>query len=362
MKKLLSLLGVTTMLTSAGGAVMIAQTKPVTQTLERHLPEVGNTTTQINNLKKTYDALSESEQKDVAMVMAKLPELSSDEIGQFLATSKVDFIKNNKTVIENMYLSYSTMQKMSDSLMFSAASLNVDWNLMNQIIGLNFGNSNDYTPSFSAYSPDSWWSFWDWGFKIDFTEGDVNVMRVVNLVTSLYNGVNLAPLESLLKSGNNLFDYLVNIDSNGNDSVQVLYSIITKTEASFKSSGVPFTNEFYTVLDKLSSSLEILNVNTSYALSTVTPQIKNIIQTSFGMSIEELGTKYADILNKTITLLGTTNMVLETISKVIPSIVWNYIFDTIQTVSKQMMNADQHHNGVYIKFQQFLFPQGFAAR
>lgn len=365
MKKVLSLLGVTAMLTSAGSATIIAKTKPTTQTLQNNnylnLSDTnGNKTVQINNLKKAYQQLSETEQRNIATVISKLPKLNANEITQYLANSNIAFIRNNQTTIAMMYLSYSSMQKMSKSLAMTTASLNIDWTMMNQFINLNFGNSNDYTPWADTYGPSSWWTAaWEWGFRIDFPEGDVNVMRVVNLLFSLYNGVNFAPLESLLKSGNTLFDYIINIDQNGGDKIYILQNLLIKTETSFKNSGVPFTNDFYSVFDQFSSILEIYKDEN---LATIAPLIKNVIQMQTGMSIAEIGTKYSGILNNMISLLGTANIVLNLIDGSIPGIVWDYIVDSIESITQQMINADKNHNGVYINFQQFLFPQGFVAR
>lgn len=366
MKKLLSLLGITAMLTSAGSAVIITKIKPDTQTLQNKNDLIldnnldGNKTVQINNLKKVYEQLSESEQKTIAGVMAKLPELNYNEITQYLANSKIDFIKNNQETIAMMYLSFTSMQKMSKSLVMTTASLNVDWTMMNQFVNLNFGNSNDYTPWADTYGPSSWWTtIWEWGFKIDFPEGDINVMRVVNLLFSLYNGVNFAPLESLLKSGNNFFDYIINIDQNSNDKVYILQNLLIKTETAFRNSGVPFTDDFYTIFAQLGLVLDFYK---DEKLAIIAPLIKNTIEMQAGMTLEEVGTKYSGILNNIISLLGTANMVLNLIDGTIPGIVWNYIVDSLASMAKQMINADLNHNGVYIKFQQFLFPQGFAAR
>ncbi len=361
MKKLLCLLGTTAILTSAGSTIITTTVKPTVQKLQTNNSIEPTNDIQFDNLKKEYDQLSESEQRNIATVMAKLPTLNDNERHQYLINSQLDFIKNNKVTIENMYLLYNSIIKMTKSVAIATYSLNINWSMINQFIDLDFGNSNDYIPTVSKYGPAHWWTaLWDWGFKVNFPEGDVNVMRVINLLSSLYNGIDFGALETVLKSGYTFFDYLINIDNHSNDKAEVLYNIVVKTETDFKNSGIPFTNKVYDIFNQFSTNLkpyETLPLN--FYNNFILNQIKTAIQKETKMSVEEIGTKYSDILNKTITILNDAKSILNsTLQIVLTKIIWNYL----KTAVKAMIKADKNHNGVNIKFQQFLIPKGFGAR
>lgn len=355
MKKLLSLLGVTAILTSAGSGVITIQALQNNNSL--NLTDFKNNDIQFDNFKKEYNQLSEIEQRNIVMAMAKMPELNDNEINQQLTNSNIDFIRNNKEIIESIYFLYNLIEKIAKSISPATYSLNINWSIINQYIDLDFGDSNDYIPSVSKYGSADWWTaFWDWGFKVNFPEGDVNIMRVFNLLSSLYNGTDFGSLASIFKSGYTFFDYLINIDNHGTDKVEVLYNIIVKTEADFKNSGIPFTNKIYDIFDQFSLQLEKLQKMSLDGL--VLNIIKSTIKDKLGMSLEEIGEKYSNILIKTISILNYAKDILNnTLPFVLPNIIWNYL----KTTAKVMINADKNHNGVTIKFQQFLIPKGFSA-
>ncbi|MCL6429123.1 hypothetical protein LT335_00685 [Spiroplasma sp. JKS002669] len=64
-------------------------------------------------------------------------------------------------------------------------------------------------------------------------------------------------------------------------------------------------------------------------------------------------------LNETISILNNAKAILnDTLQIVLPNIIWNYL----KKATKAMIKADENHNGVNIKFQQFLIPKGFGAQ
>lgn len=362
MKKLLCLLGTTAILTSAGSTIITTTVKPTVQKWQNNNPiKPIDNDIQFDNLKKEYNQLSETEQRNIAIAMAKLPTLNDNERNQYLTNSKIDFIRNNKITIENIYLLYNSIEKMTKSVSLITYSLNINWSTINQFIDLDFGDSNDYIPTVSNYGPAHWWTaLWDWGFKINFPEGDVNVMRIINLLSSLYNGIDFGSLETVLTSGHTFFDYLINIDNHSNDKAEVLYNIVVKTETDFKNSGIPFTNKMYDIFNQFINSLKIWQtIQLNDYDNLILNYIKTAIQKETKMSVEEIGVKYSDILNKTITILNNAKTILNsTLQIVLTNIVWNYL----KTAVKAMIKADKNHNGVSIKFQQFLIPKGFSAR
>ncbi|MCL8209561.1 hypothetical protein [Spiroplasma attinicola] len=358
MKKLLCLLGTTAILTSASSAIITTAVKPTEQKLQNSKQvKSADNYIQFTNLKKEYDQLSETEQKNIAIAMAKLPTLNDNERNQYLKNSNITFIKNNKAIIENMYLLYNSISKMTKSVVQTTYSLNINWKMINQLIDLDFGDSNNYTPTVSMYGPSHWWTaLWDWGFKVNFPEGDVNIMRIVNLLSSLYNGIDFGSLETVLQSGYTFFDYLINIDKHSNDKAEVLYNIVVKTETDFKNSGIPFTDKLYNIFDTFNSILQFYK---GQNLSETSKVIKVIIEIPLKMSLEDIGAKYSDILTKTISILNNAKAILnDTLQIVLPNIIWNYL----KKATKAMIKADENHNGVNIKFQQFLIPKGFGAQ
>lgn len=362
MKKLLSLLGTTAILTSAGSTIITTTIKPTIQTLQNNNPTNSiDNDIQFDNLKQEYQQLSETEQRNIAIAMAKLPELNDNDRNQYLATSNIDFIKNNQITIENIYLLYNSIAQMTKSVSLSTYSLNINWSMINQFIDLDFGDSNDYLPTISKYGPSHWWTaIWDWGFKVDLPEGDVNVIRVINLLSSLYNDIDFGSLETVISSGINFFDYLIHIDNHSNDKIEVLYNIVVKIEIDFKNSGIPFTNKIYDIFNQFITKLKIWQSLPLNGLKgAILSNIKSTIQKETKMSIKEIGEKYLNTINKTITILNDAKNILNnTLQFNLTNIIWNYIKKAVKT----MINADKNHNGVAIKFQQFLIPKGFSAK
>lgn len=366
MKKLLSLIGVLAISVSgASTAAVTIKTNNVTiqeQTIKNTLKFDNSEKDfflQVNNLKERYNELSDNDKLNVANVMQKLPEQNINEIGQYLTNSNVEFIKTNKSIIETMYLVSNSFNTMSQNLSVSVQGFNVDWITLNDYIDLGLGNSNDYTPSVSKYGPSRWWKLWEWGWKIDFPEGDINVMRFVHLGFSLFNGIDFKPLESLLKSGKTFFDYLVNLDQHDKDKVAVLYDLVIKTKNDFQNSKVPFTNKFYDIFDQFSTRLEKFKI---LPIGFAKQEIKNAIKEETGMAIDEIGAKYSGILNTIINVASTVNIVLEVTFLLLPRIILQFIMGILSLIANQMINADANHNGVYLKFQQFIIPLGFSAR
>lgn len=364
MKKLLTLLGAVAISGSAGASTVVAvntssnSNTTIKSTLNIN-PIETNISLQIMQLRNSYNSLSDSEKLDVANVMKELPNLSTIEIGQYLANSNIEFIKQNKIIIENMFILSNSFNTISNSLSVSTQSLNVDWGMINQFIDLDFGNSNEYTPLVDTYGPSNWWKFWEWGWKIDFPEGDINIMRVVKLLVSLYDGINFEPLESLLETGRTFFDYLVNLDQHDDDKVAVLHDLLIKTETEFKNSKIPFTQDLYDILDQFSSILKILR---EQKISLIKNIIKSTIQDKLGISLEEISAEYSGYLDQIINIMHITNNVLDIIHGTLPGIIWNFIMDGILLISTEMINADSYHNGVNLKFQQFIIPLGFESR
>lgn len=362
MKKLLCLLGTTAILTSASSAIITTAVKSTEQKLQNSKQvKSADNYIQFTNLKKEYNQLSETEQKNIAIAMAKLPTLNDNERNQYLKNSNITFIKKNKTIIENMYLLYNSISKMTKSVVQTTYSLNINWKMINQFIDLDFGDSNNYTPTVSMYGPSHWWTaLWDWGFKVNFPEGDVNIMRIVKLLSSLYNGIDFGSLETVLQSGYTFFDYLINIDKHSNDKAEVLYNIVVKTETDFKNSGIPFTDKVYDIFNQFSTSLEpSKTLPLNFYNNLILNYIKTAIQDKTKMSLEEIGAKYSDILTKTISILNDAKVILnDTLQIVLPNIIWNYL----KKATEAMIKADENHNGVNIKFQQFLIPKGFGAQ
>gem|GEM_PF-857565 len=127
MKKLLCLLGTTAILTSASSAIITTAVKPTEQKLQNNKQvKSADNYIQFTNLKKEYDQLSETEQKNIAIAMAKLPTLNDNERNQYLKNSNITFIKNNKAIIENMYLLYNSISKMTKSVVQTTYSLNIN--------------------------------------------------------------------------------------------------------------------------------------------------------------------------------------------------------------------------------------------
>ncbi|MDQ7982650.1 MAG: hypothetical protein REH79_00315 [Spiroplasma sp.] len=275
------------------------------------------------------------------------------------SSTAASIVKTNADIQTGQSHNQLDFHHVAKNLSVTRQDLNVDWISFNQFIALDFGDSNEYAPTTSTYDPENWWEVWDWGWRIDFPEGDINVMRVVKLVYSLYNGLNFRPLEDLLKSTNNLFKYLLALDQHDQDLIAVLHDIIVKTEKDLKDSGVPITDEVFNVLNQFSS---ILKPFRNFKLITFSSIIKRQVESELGMSIDEIGIKYFAIINQSIKALGIVNSVLEVIQDSIPAIVWQFIVDNLGTIANQMAAADQNHNGVYLKFQQFVVPMGFKAR
>lgn len=365
MKKLLSLLGVVTIATSAGATTVLTVTTNTNINSRQNTNILNidefenNISLQIVHLKNSYNQLSDREKADVAVTMKKMPELNTNEISEYLSNSTVDFIRKNKTVIENMYLLANSFNTISNTLSVSTQAIDIDWTMINQFVDLDFGASNNYAPSVSTYGPSKWWKFWEWGWKIDFPEGDINVMRVVKLIISLYNGINFAPLESLIQSGKDFFDYLVNLDQHDDDKVVVLYDLIIKTGNDFKISKVPFTKNLYEIFDQFSSILKYFK---EAKIAIVKNIIRSAIEKELGISLAKIGAEYSGYLNQVINIINTTNTILDIIKGTIPGIVWNFIVGGMLLISTQMINADQNHNGVNLKFQQFFIPLVFGAK
>lgn len=365
MKKVLSLIGIVSISASTGASVLELQTASTNYEGQNknRLNFVASETSNkfhINEFKNSYNALSKSDKAVVAGAMAKISKLNINEISQYLATSQIDFIRENKATIENMYALYTSMTTLSQTLSVAAQDLNIDWGAINNLIDLNFGDSNDYTPIVDTYGPEHWWTaIWDWGWKIDFPEGDINVMRVVKLVISLYDGINFKPLEALISSGKDFFDYLVNLDLHDDDKVAVLYDLLVKTGDDFKNSGVPFTNQFYDIVNKFTS---ILKPFQNVKLGVVKNIIKTTVEKQLGMSLEQIGKEYSGYIDLALNILVVANDILFKIKDSLPGIIWDFIFNSISDITNQMVAADLNHNGVYLKFQQFIIPLGFTAR
>lgn len=361
MKRLLSLIGVTLIgVTTANSAVVATQSLDIQQKQAMVTVPNGFAYEDSLALKHDYDGLSETEKKVVDQELAQLANLNMANVHLFLNKSKVSFIEENKAIIENMFLLSSSFTKISSTLAVSVQTMEIDWMKINEFIDLDFGNSNNYAPTTSTYGPSNWWDFiWDWGWRIDFPEGDINIMRVVNLVTSLYNGINFEPLEKLVKTGKSFFDYLINLDQHEQDKIEVLYDLIIKTQEEFQNSGVPFSNQLYEILTKFSSLLKPFK---NVKLQIVKSIIQNQIEKELGISLKTIGDSYSGYLNTITKVISIVNDVLVVIRGIIPGIIWDFIVESIQTISAQMIAADWTHNGVYLKFQQFLFPLGFQAK
>jgi hypothetical protein len=120
MKTLLSILGVISISASGGSAAILAKNQPTIaqqgekqNTLKLNKNE-DDLSLQISNLTRIYHTLSDQEKTIIAQEMEKLPELNSNEINQYLANSKIDFIRNNKEAIETMYLLSTSISQISE--------------------------------------------------------------------------------------------------------------------------------------------------------------------------------------------------------------------------------------------------------
>lgn len=353
MKKLLSLIGAAAISTTGvSSAAMALQLKTITdQQLEK------DSNFDIDALKNAYNALSEVEKIEISQEMMNLSKLNINEVKATLDNSNIIFIKNNKDTIEKMFILYSSLIQVSSSLV--SAQIEVEWTKLNEFINLGFGNSNDYAPYAYSYGPENWWEIWDWGLRIDFPEGSINIMRVIKLLMSLYNGIDFTPFRQLLMSGRNLFDYLVNITKHGDDKISVLYNLVIKVDSEFKKSGIPFRQDIYDVLNKFKVLLKPLQDSKLGFLKNV---IKAQIEQQLGMSLEAVSEMYLGSLDLAIGLTDSVNRILRRIGDSLPSFVWDFIMNVIKDIANEMVAADWNHKGVYIKFQQYLYPLGFKSR
>jgi len=148
-------------------------------------------------------------------------------------------------------------------------------------------------------------------------------MRIVKLLSSLYNGIDFGSLETVLQSGYTFFDYLINIDKHSNDKAEVLYNIVVKTETYFKNSGIPFTDKVYDIFNQFSTKLKIWQAFSLNSYNNlILNQIKAGIQKETKMSLEDIGAKYSDILTKTISILNDAKVILnDTLQIVLPNII-----------------------------------------
>lgn len=370
MKVLLSLLGSAAISASAVGTTLVVKTEPTTTQKSEIKNQQNFDTTpedmnlQIQNLRKEYLKLSDNEKNNIAQAMAELPKLNPDQISEYLMNSDIDFIKENQLAIETMYSLSTSMNQINYSL--STFSLNVDWNTVNQFLDLGFGDSNEYTPSTSVYGPENWWdAIWDWGWRLDLPEGAINIVRLIDLGFSLYNGTDFAPALKIVQQAKPLFDYLINIDDHKDDKMIVLYNMLVEAKSDFQSSGIPFAEGFYDIFDKAldlmkqwEALLPILPV------SIAIPIIKEEIKNALGMELSEIGAQYSTYIDLTVNILEGVNQFLDILHAYLPGLgfIFDFIMDNLKSIAKEMVAADTNHQGVYIKFQQFIIPLDFNAR
>jgi hypothetical protein len=370
MKTLLSILGVISISASGGSAAILAKNQPTIaqqgekqNTLKLNKNE-DDLSLQISNLTRIYHTLSDQEKTIIAQEMEKLPELNSNEINQYLANSKIDFIRNNKEAIETMYLLSTSISQISEYSL-PTPQLDIDWMKINEFLDLNFGDSNEYSLWANAYGPAHWWTaIWDWGLKVDFSEGIINIMRLAKLGFSFYNGLDFAPLESLTRTLKNLFDYLNNIDHHGNDEVNVLHDLILQAENKLKETKVPLNKKISDIIYLARNLLEHVVEGTK--VSEITELIKKAFEAGLKVSLEEISSKFSEILNTALLACEIGNTILDVLHKFLATtgvaIVVDFILNSLKTIANQMVDADSNHQGVYLKFQQFFIPLGFNAR
>jgi len=351
--KLLSVLGAATLTASTAGALS-------TVTTITNNANVNYETNLNQKLITNYNALSSNDKDQVNNELFELSKLSLDQINPFLESSKNSFIIEHQKAIANVFASYNNMlmvQSLTTTVLDS--TLNVDWLALNNIIDLGFGYSNnDYMPTVETYGPTSWTKFWEYGMKINFTEGDLNVMRVVNLLFTLYDGTNFQKLENILKIGKNLFDFLTNLNNHLDDTIGMFTSLLIDTRDIFITSGVPISQS---LLDIIDSIVRVLRFLPNQKIGPYIKILKNLVEPKIGTTFEELGQTYLSYFENGIKAIETTNYVLAKIEQYLPGLISQYIFGTLESISQQMVNADKNKKGVALIIEQFINPTGFNA-
>jgi hypothetical protein len=194
--------------------------------------------------------------------------------------------------------------------------------------------------------------------KINFTEGDLNVMRVVNLLFTLYDGTNFQKLENILKIGKNLFDFLTNLNNHLDDTIGMFTSLLIDTRDIFITSGVPISQS---LLDIIDSIVRVLRFLPNQKIGPYIKILKNLVEPKIGTTFEELGQTYLSYFENGIKAIETTNYVLAKIEQYLPGLISQYIFGTLESISQQMVNADKNKKGVALIIEQFINPTGFNA-
>jgi hypothetical protein len=189
-------------------------------------------------------------------------------------------------------------------------------------------------------------------------------MRLAKLGFSFYNGLDFAPLESLTRTLKNLFDYLNNIDHHGNDEVNVLHDLILQAENKLKETKVPLNKKISDIIYLARNLLEHVVEGTK--VSEITELIKKAFEAGLKVSLEEISSKFSEILNTALLACEIGNTILDVLHKFLATtgvaIVVDFILNSLKTIANQMVDADSNHQGVYLKFQQFFIPLGFNAR
>lgn len=371
LKKILSLFG--------AGAVLTSATVPFiskTSSFENNFINLKNNqkmnesfnTLIPNNFKKMindYNNLSLDNKNIVAKYLNFMDEISYDEAILYIRKLDNNFIQNYQAEIISLYENF--VIKLNQPKVSSRLLEKIDWSMLNEYLDIDFSDSSDFSVDCSLYGPAHWWTaLWDWGWKIDFGGGIINVEKLGIKVYDAY-GLKYDGLKQVLKTVIDKFKDIFNPEDS-TITINQLKENIEILNKEIKGTKLPFKQSFLTKIDSVISllNLTILSGYGDCCISSFKIEIEQIVSNIFGINEANLEEKYNQLVNIFDEISETLTNVEATVQSFydkLPDVVVDFLLGSFVTIVNQMINAETNYGkGVRLKFQQFIIPQGFEAR
>ncbi|ARU92311.1 hypothetical protein SCLARK_001881 [Spiroplasma clarkii] len=370
-KKLLSIVGTGAVVASAT-TPFISQTKSYESEFikQEYKSEVSDFTadfvpTKFMAMISDYNSLSTSNKKIIAAKLDIMDTMTIDVAKNYLSNINIKFIHDYRNEILDLFNSFVIKPRNND--LQSELFTNIDWKQIERFISIDFTNSNDFSIDSSTYGPSHWWTaLWDWGYKFEFGGGIINIERVALTIYNAY-GFDFDQLISTLKVGDEILRNMF-LPKESYISIDTFSLLIKKFQTQISNSGLPVTKYFNQIIDTASAltSMLISQGAGEMAVTELAEYIQEEVSNQFGINVEDLRTTYNDISKIIWEMTDTLNQITLVIDKMytdLPDFIVDFILGSFVRIAKQMIAAENHSgNGVYIKFQKFIFPQGFKGR
>lgn len=363
MKKLLCLIGAIAITSSASSSITsFTNNKQIINNdsleLESQQQSISNYNylQNVQNLRIEFSNLSSQVQRDIGRYLDQLDGKTVDEMKNSLKKSSNSFIHNNEEVILMIY-EQSLEWKKLDTINLQIS--NIPWSTINKYLNIGASSSNDYSMSYGSYGPSHWWNaIWDWGGKWSIHEGYINLLRLLKPLYETY-GTDFTSLIDTMEKGKSFVDYVVNIDKHDKDTIDVLKNLVNLTSSDFRSTGLPFTDSFYSIFAQFNDALD--QVWDGLKIGAIKQLLISSIENEIGMTIAQFKDNYYNFISTGINALESAQSSISKIKSYVPSFIWTFISGGVYSIVNQMINADSNKNGVYIKFEQYYIPKGFKA-